>query len=100
MNTRMLPNCDCGPERGLCALHDPRQHLAGVMTQDEQMEDASAIGQIDQMLTEAAYLMRDAIEGAEAGHRGLSVPIEETVNEILLPNGWKLVRAEKFTGFR
>jgi hypothetical protein len=64
------------------------------------MEDANAVGELGRMLTEAAYLMRDAVEAAGAGHRGLSVPIEETVNEILLPGGWKLVRAEKFTGYR
>ncbi len=64
------------------------------------MEDANAVGGLAVELREAAYEMRDAVKAAEAGHRGLSVDVQAEVNDILLPCGWKLVRAEKFTGYR
>lgn len=64
------------------------------------MEDASAIGGLADKLRDASYELRDAIKAAEAGHRGMSVPVQDEVNEILLPSGWKIVRAEKFTGYR
>ncbi len=47
------------------------------------MSDANAVGSIATELREAAYVLRDAIERAEAGHRGLTVDIIETVNEVL-----------------
>jgi hypothetical protein len=64
------------------------------------MEDASAVGRLSTELCEAAYKMRDAIKAGEDGHRGLALDVQEEVNEILLPCGWKIVRAEKFTGYR
>ena len=62
-------------------------------------EDASAMGRLDDKLREAAYQLRDAIEAAEAGHRGWAIDVK-TANEILLPSGWKLVRAEPVTVYR
>ena len=56
--------------------------------------DANAVGRIGRDLELAAHRMREAIKTAEAGHRGLTVDIPATVNEVLLPHGWKLVRAE------
>lgn len=64
------------------------------------MEDASAMSELSKELIDAAYEMRDAVKAAEEGHRGMSIDIEATVNELLLPIGWKLVRAKKFTGYR
>ena len=64
------------------------------------MEDANAVGRLGVKLREAAYQMRDAIKEAEEGHRGLTVDVLSEVNEIMLPCGWKVVRAEKFTGYR
>lgn len=64
------------------------------------MEDASAIGELATELREAAYQMRDAIKAANAGHRGWAIDSQHEVNEILLPSGWKIVRAEPFTGYR
>jgi len=64
------------------------------------MEDASAVGRLGTELREATYQMRDAIKAGEDGHRGLAIDVQDAVNEILLPCGWKIVRAEKFTGYR
>lgn len=64
------------------------------------MEDANAVGRLGTKLTEAAYVMRDAIKEAETGHRGITIDVLETVNEIMLPCGWKIVRATPFTGYR
>jgi len=62
--------------------------------------EASAIGEMATELREAAYQMRDAVRSADEGYRGISLDVQFEVNEILLPCGWKLVRAEKFTGYR
>jgi hypothetical protein len=64
------------------------------------MEDANATGILSRNLEDAAHEMRDAVKDAEAGHRGIAIAVEDTVNPILLSIGWKLVRAEKFTGYR
>jgi hypothetical protein len=64
------------------------------------MEDARALGEISQELENAAWQLRKAIVQAEQGHRGLSVSIEATVNDVLLEGGWKLVRAEKVEVYR
>ncbi len=61
------------------------------------MEDANAVGAIGSKLSDAAHELRDAVKEAEAGHRGITVAVEDTVNPILLPSGWKLVRAMKTT---
>ncbi len=58
-------------------------------------QEAAALGEMATKLREAAYELRDAIKKAEDGHRGWGVPVEPTVNEILLPSGWKLVRAQQ-----
>lgn len=63
-------------------------------------QEAAALGELSSELREAAFKMRDAVKDAEAGHRGMAIDVQETVNEILLPSGWKLVRAEAFTGYR
>jgi hypothetical protein len=64
------------------------------------MEDAAAMGRLAGKLMDKAYDLRDAIEAAQEGHRGHSIDVEHEVNKILLPTGWKLVRAEKVTVFR
>ena len=63
-------------------------------------QEAAALGAMSTELREAAYSMRDAVKSAEDGHRGVSLDVQTEVNEILLPCGWKLVRAEKYTGYR
>lgn len=63
-------------------------------------QEAAALGALSSELREAAYQLRDAVKSAEAGHRGVSVNVVDEVNSILLPTGWKLVRAEAFTGYR
>jgi hypothetical protein len=62
--------------------------------------EAAALGGLATELREAAHQMRDAIKAAEDGHRGVSIAVQDEVNEILLPCGWKIVRAERFTGYR
>ena len=64
------------------------------------MEDANATGKLGTDLEEAAYRLRDAVMAAETGHRGIAIDVLNTVNPILLREGWKLVRAEPFTGYR
>jgi hypothetical protein len=56
------------------------------------MEDASAVGGISRRLQEATHKLLEAIEEAEAGHRGIGVDVRGTVNEILVPAGWNLQR--------
>lgn len=64
------------------------------------MSDANAMGGLSTRLREASCKMRDAIKAAEDGHRGMSLDVQEDVNEILLPSGWKIVRATPHTSFR
>jgi hypothetical protein len=63
-------------------------------------QEAAALGSLSTELREASYQMRDAVSSAEAGHRGVSIDVQAEVNDILLPCGWKLVRAERFEGYR
>lgn len=64
------------------------------------MSDANAVGRLGAALERATWEFRKAIKAAQEGHRGLAVDVEEEVNEILLPTGWKLVRAEKYEAYR
>jgi hypothetical protein len=64
------------------------------------LEDANAVGGLANDLKDAAYVLRDAVKAAEEGHRGIAIDVVATVNEVLLPSGWKLVRAEKVTVYR
>lgn len=62
--------------------------------------EAYHTGKLDTDLREEVYKLRDAIKAAEEGYRGIAIDVAATANEILLPIGWKLVRAERFTGYR
>lgn len=54
------------------------------------MSDARAVGAIGRDLEIAAAELRRAINRALAGHRGLSVDVEATVNDYLLYTGFRL----------
>jgi len=56
------------------------------------MSDANAVGKLAVDLREAAYVLRDAIDAALNGHRGMSPPICETVNAILKTSGYHLTK--------
>jgi hypothetical protein len=47
------------------------------------LSDANAVGQLAVDLREAAHVTREAIEAAEAGHRGLSVDVCGEFNDVL-----------------
>lgn len=56
------------------------------------MSDANALGGIGKELEEAAYMLRDAIQRAQHGHRGLTINVVQTVNPILAEVGYRLTR--------
>lgn len=64
------------------------------------ISDANAVGDIGTRLENATHDLRKAIDRAKAGHRGLTVDILQIVNEAILSSGYKLVEAEKYTGYR
>ena len=59
------------------------------------MSDANALGGIAQELRFAAIDLRNAIERASDGHRGLTVAVMETVNEFLRGTGYQLQEVPK-----
>jgi len=54
------------------------------------MSDSRAVGEIGSKLERAALELRIAIRRAEEGHRGLTVDILATVNEVLEGTGFEL----------
>lgn len=61
----------------------------------DEKSDASAVGDLATDVLEAAYGLRDALEAAEVGHRGI-VPdrreLEVRVRAILAQAGWDIAR--------
>lgn len=53
------------------------------------MSDANAVGRLGERLESAAYDLREAIEAAENGHRGIAIDVLATVNEVLQKFGLK-----------
>jgi len=64
------------------------------------LEEARAMGTLSLKLRDAAYELREAAESAKTGYRGVGIDGAHEVNAILLPSGWKLVRAEKVEIYR
>lgn len=56
------------------------------------MRDSRILGDLSIKLREASYQLRDAIRDADDGHRGTSIAIVPTVNEILAGTDYILMR--------
>lgn len=56
------------------------------------MSDSRALGSIAGELERAAHQLRAAIQRANDGHRGMSIDVEETVNEILVGTYYRVER--------
>lgn len=58
------------------------------------LSDASAVGRIGDKLEAVAYDLKLAIKAAKQGHRGLTVNIESTVNDVLRGCGYEIRKVQ------